>query len=392
MSETAFSYLSLLDTTHLELGDCLNGGRDVDALRRELVHAAWRQQVEGNAAFARFVEASGVTRFDDPDLLTSAAMPLLPSTLFKREDLSLLSVPADAIVKHCLSSGTSGSVSRVERDEPTLLNFITTITSALPALFSLDRTGDYAAIVLGPSTEEVGDLWFSYVISCLGLMMPTTYCESDSEFEPALAARVIADHVAQGQPYVLIGPPHRILDVCERVEDAGLATSHPRSYALSAGGWKGLQARSISQAEFRRRVFSALKLERESQVRDNFNMVELNTVLFECEHHRKHLPPWLLVQARDPATNAVLPDGEIGILSFMDAGAISYPCFILGEDFGSVDYSICGCGRSGGTLTITRRMNRVEQRGCALRMSGVRAKDQSLADRFHVSIYRRDTQ
>jgi long-chain-fatty-acid---luciferin-component ligase len=388
MSSAAFRHPSLLDASHLHFGDYLSGERDMEDQRRRLVHAAFLRHVQENADFARYAGQVARDDLDDPDILYSANMPLLPSSLFKRDDLSIRSVDADAIVKRCLSSGTSGSVSRVDRDEATLLNFVTTITAALPPLFALDRTGDYAAIVLGPSTEDVGDLWFSYVISCLGLMMPTTYCEIDGLFDAENGARVTREHIARGEPYVLIGPPHRIVEVSRLVGPLE-RPSQPRSFAISAGGWKGLEAESIPPAAFRTLVTSSLRLESESQVRDNFNMVELNTVLFECEHHRKHLPPWLLVQARDPDTNAVLPSGSTGILSFMDAGAVSYPCFILGEDFGSVDRSICSCGRHGGTVTVLRRINRVEQRGCALKMSGARSADDHSSDRFHTSVYRR---
>ncbi len=388
MSFASSRHPSLLDASHLRLGDYLSGERDMEEERRRLVHAAFLRQVQENADFARYAERVAKVDLEDPDILYSAAMPLLPSSLFKRTDLSIRSVEAGAVVKRCLSSGTSGSVSRVDRDEATLLNFVTTITAALPPLLALDRTGDYAAIVLGPSTEDVGDLWFSYAISCLGLMMPTTYCEIDGLFDVEHAARVTRKHIARGEPYVLIGPPHRIVEVCRRV-DLCERPSHPRSFAISAGGWKGLDGKSIPPAEFRTLVTSSLRLESEAQVRDNFNMVELNTVLFECEHHHKHLPPWLLVQAREPDTNAVLPSGSTGILSFMDAGATSYPCFILGEDFGSVDRSICSCGRHGGTLTVIRRVNRLEQRGCALKMSGARAADDYSSDRFHTSVYRR---
>lgn len=380
--------ISPLDFTHLNFEEYLNGSRDVDGQRRRLVHAALGWQMQQNAAFAHYAGRTVIRGMEDPDILLSADMPLLPSTLFKRGDLTMRSVDADAIVKQCLSSGTSGSVSRVDRDEATLLNFVTTITSALSPLFQLDRTGDYNAIVLGPSTETVGNLWFSYVIFCLGLMMPTTYCEVEGHFDAARAAGSVRGHMTAGQPYVLIGPPHRIIDVCQLVEEGNSTFSHPRSYVISAGGWKGLAKRSLSQADFRARVMAALKLEQKSQVRDSFNMVELNTVLFECEHHRKHIPPWLLVQARDPGTNAVLPDRETGILTFMDAGAVSYPCFILGEDLGSVDRSVCVCGRHGGTLTILRRMNRVEQRGCALKMSGAPASAEAGSDRFYTSAYR----
>jgi long-chain-fatty-acid---luciferin-component ligase len=310
--------------------------------------------------------------------------------LFKRHGLQVQSVIPELIIKRCLSSGTSGSVSAVHRDEPTLLNFITSITASLPAMFALARTADFSGIVLGPATHEVGDLWFSYAISCLSLIMQTTYCETDGMFDAEGAARVLRQRIIDQQPYLLIGPPHRILDVCRIVASNELPASPSRSYVVSAGGWKALQRQAISAPEFREAVMKAFNIRDEAQVRDSFNMVEINTVLNECERHRKHVPPWLIVQSRDPATNEVLPDGETGVLCFMDAGAVSYPCFILSEDFGCVDSSVCSCGRHGGTFEIARRMTRVEQRGCALKMSGAQQQLRNAAgsDRFFASVYR----
>jgi long-chain-fatty-acid---luciferin-component ligase len=89
----------------------------------------------------------------------------------------------------------------------------------------------------------------------------------------------------------------------------------------------------------------------------------------DCEHGRKHCPPWLHASARAPKTLAPLGWGESGILAYLDPTATSYPCFVLSDDFGSVTRGErCPCGRSGDVLTIERRINRIEARGCALKL------------------------
>lgn len=83
-----------------------------------------------------------------------------------------------------------------------------------------------------------------------------------------------------------------------------------------------------------------------------------------------HLPDWTVAIARDPDTLKPLNYGEEGILSFIDTSANSYPCFILTEDFGAVyPGESCGCGVSGDYIVISRRVTKVESKGCALKMS-----------------------
>jgi long-chain-fatty-acid---luciferin-component ligase len=70
--------------------------------------------------------------------------------------------------------------------------------------------------------------------------------------------------------------------------------------------------------------------------------------------------------ARDPDRLTVLPPGEVGVMSYLDASATSYPSFIVTEDVGEVSEGSCPCGRAGTTLQVHRRLVTVAQRGCAL--------------------------
>jgi long-chain-fatty-acid---luciferin-component ligase len=135
---------------------------------------------------------------------------------------------------------------------------------------------------------------------------------------------------------------------------------------VTAGGWKRLDGERIEPAAFRAMVADALGLAGEDQVRDAFNQVELNSVVFECEQHAKHLPPWLFGFTRSVDTLAAQPSGTLGLLSFVDCSASSYPASIVSDDFGTVDEQPCACGRPGAILHIERRVARGFQRGCAL--------------------------
>jgi long-chain-fatty-acid---luciferin-component ligase len=123
----------------------------------------------------------------------------------------------------------------------------------------------------------------------------------------------------------------------------------------------------IDTAIFRHEVRSRLGLA-PKRIRDVFNMVELNTAIFECEAGAKHVPPWLEVTARSGEDLSVMPPGEAGILAYLDPTPLSYPGFVLSDDIGYVGAQECSCGRLGKTLVLQRRLKVVEERGCGRKM------------------------
>jgi len=267
---------------------------------------------------------------------------------------------------------------------------LSSIAASFPDLLNIDRAGNYRGVVLGPSTEDAGDLWFAYAMACLTLQVTTTVCERNAEFDIDYTLSQIKHFLAKKHDLMIVGPPFRILDICKKI--SGMADFPPlssKSFVISAGGWKNRQNQAIDKVDFMNIVADTLHIE-QSQIRDCYNMVELNSILLECEHHQKHIPPWLSVQARDPRTNQVLTEGSSGILAFLDATAVSYPGFILSEDIGTVSNTACQCGRSGQVVAIEKRMSRIEARGCALKMTtGNKNKaHQDAKDRFFESFYR----
>jgi long-chain-fatty-acid---luciferin-component ligase len=151
---------------------------------------------------------------------------------------------------------------------------------------------------------------------------------------------------------------------------------------VAIGGWKRRSGERIPRAEFDDRIAAGLGIETR-QIRDAFNMVELNTAVLECEYHQMHLPAWIHARARSAVDLAVLPSEESGILSYLDPTPTSYPGFILSDDVGHVKHAArCRCGRQTDILVVERRLNTMETRGCALRIDGLRhARRPTTSDR-----------
>lgn len=348
------------------------------SLRDYHVRRAFAAHLDGcpsYAAFAarrRFQRAAGVG-----DL---GGIPVIPSSVFKSE--RVLSVAEGEISKWCRSSGTQGTQSLVGRDRTSLERLLGSIRAGVTLIHAW-LEDDLEVIHLGPDRSEAGDVWFMYVMALIELLYPTRHFVRGGVFDVTGALARVQELVARGDRHLaVVGPPFRVLELIEAIERSGTQIAGgPSTTVLTAGGWKRFSGQRIERGAFDTRASAAFGLADVSQVRDAFNQVELNTVFIECAAHRKHVPPWVYAAARDPDRLAVQPAGQVGVLSYLDASATSYPCFIVTDDVGEVSEGACPCGREGTTIQVHRRLVTVAQRGCALTLdSGSGAPSRSATE------------
>ncbi len=337
--------------------------RDLAAERVEWIVDAAALHIDHCTQYARLAAASGFKphRIRDADDLER--VPLIPSSLFKKQ--AVLSRVRGEVLE-CRSSGTQGMQSVVHRDQPTMERFVAGMLHGAREFYERHEVRE--AFVLGPSTEEAGTLWFSYVLGLLDLAFETSFFVRDDEFRPDELAASLCD-LAPGTQPVIVGPPPLVSDFCCWVTAEGIALdlSGCHGMVVTAGGWKVRDAERIERDELTELVTQTLRVGPES-VRDFFNMVELNTVVFECEHRQKHVPPWIEVIARRPYDMRRADPGEEGVLTYLDPTATSYPGFVFSDDLGRVSPGPCKCGRVGATVVLSRRLTKVDERGCALKM------------------------
>jgi long-chain-fatty-acid---luciferin-component ligase len=308
------------------------------------------------------------------DLLASPGaldrVPVIPSMLFKRAGVAVKH-PESGSTLLTTSSGTQGGISQIPRDDLTLRRFFASIGNLSNEMLEIENPS-LRVFNLGPDVKEAPHLWIAYVMAGVSAMLPhgRHYVEGDT----FLLEELLRDlRKLEGERIVVIGPPPILHDLSRamaaRDQRASVA---PDSVITTIGGWKRRAGERIERGRFNAGLAEVFGLS-PAQVRDTFNMVELNTVLMECREQRFHVPPWLYVRARSPATLAVLPPGESGVLGYLDPTARSYPGFILSDDLGTVEESAsCACGRRSDIVRLERRLNTMESRGCALKMDAFR--------------------
>lgn len=381
ISSAAERVLDSLDPVDTALGtDHIYGSNGVtshvtDELRLALTVRAIEHHRNNNPLYDRYCEKANFSTAAIGDDSSLSSVPLLPTGLFKRHPSFVLSGAVSEPVIHTTSSGTHGTISTVPRDDVTMMRFFSSVAIGKRELLGVE-TFDRQVFNLTPSASEFPNLWISYVMQGISVLYTTRSYVHDGVVE---LKRLVADlrNVPSGEGVNIVGPPPILLDLANYLKSAAPLKLGPDSLVVTIGGWKRREGEKIPRDTFDENIASALGITDKSAVRDAYNMVELNTVFFECQFKVKHCPPWLSVHACDPRTLNVMPSGQSGLLSFLDPTPISYPGFVLSDDFGSVERQItCRCGVTGDTVVVERRVNRVEARGCALKLETL-AKDTS---------------
>lgn len=342
---------------------------DQAALRHRLATRAARHHLEHNPGYRNFAEAAG---FDVDTFTDLSQVPQVPATVFKRTDLRSVQVADCSLF---VSSGTSsGTRSRVWRDDTTLQRLVGSLRPDGDIWGDLyrdvDLDTDGTTLHMGPSRAEAKGVWISYVMTMIEMFTATTHYLRDGVLHVEAAAQDLRRAVAGDEFVAIAGPPVFVAELLRHLDDRDLrCAARDRVVVITGGGWKKDQTTRIDPAALRDLAVRVLGLRSTEQVRDVFNQVELNTAFVECEHHHKHVPPWVEVIVRDPADLSPLPAGTTGLLSYVDPSATSYPCFLLSEDFGAIEVDRCPCGRRGTTVTPRRRLAAATHHGCALRLA-----------------------
>ncbi len=363
---TDLKALSFIDDLIYQNDECYHLPIDyINEIQTNLIIESFKYHYTNCSTYNTYCKALGIGPNDIARSEDLCKIPLIPSILFKEYDI--MSCKPEEIVKTCISSGTKGSISKVYRDEVTLDRFMGSVQCCMDQVMNLD---DAYCINLGPSTEEAGDLWFSYAMSLLDMIYPTEYFVIDDVFYPEKAYKRILEEKNNYENIIVIGAPIMLLEFVNYFKQNNLKIeSCENFYFLTAGGWKRFSGKEIPKPEFISLIQEYFINSSEKYFRDILNMVELNTVLPECSAKVKHLPPWVKVLILDPISLKPVADGEYGLMAYLDPSTTSFPCFILTDDVGRIKVSgECTCGRKGQGIEILRRIGRVESRGCALKL------------------------
>jgi long-chain-fatty-acid---luciferin-component ligase len=300
-------------------------------------------------------------------------IPVISTQAFK-SGLDLLSIPKDDVVIINKSSGTSGRPSLVPRDRITVDRFKQSIKQIIRNIQPIHQ-GFLA--MMSPSFEDYKELTMAYM-SQIGCELADNheFYMKNFTFNPADVVKAL--NSVKERPVWIGGGPMLIMSLAKWIESTGqrIETLTELSGVSSGGGFKTHTGESISRQQYNAVVSQAFGVD-EKNIRDAYGMTELNAFAMECEHHMKHLPPWIHVSIRNPSNfDEELPAGEEGLPVFLDPLAHSYPGFIIADDIAKLalgSNEMCSCGKPGIAFsTDVRRAEGAEEKGCGRQVDSLR--------------------
>lgn len=335
-----------------------------EALLLERLKELTRFHRENCPAYARILD--GV--FGEDGASGLEGIPFLPVRLFK--ELTLRSVPEEAVVKIMTSSGTSGqAVSKICLDRGTSSNQQKALVKIVS---SFTGPGRMPMIVIDcPSAVKDRRLFSARGAGILGFSIFGTkrfYALDDGMNLDAEGLREFLE-IHQGEPILLFGFTFMIWQhfykELIRLKSEGVIFDLSNGLLIHGGGWKKLQNEAVSRREFHERLREACGLER---IHDYYGMAEQTGCIYmECECGHLHASVFSDVIVRRPLDFGVCAAGEPGILQVLSSIPESYPGHsLLTEDEGVLlGEDDCPCGRKGKHFKVTGRLKNAEIRGCS---------------------------
>ena len=295
-------------------------------------------------------------------------IPFLPVRLFK--ELTLRSVPEEAVVKTMTSSGTSGqAVSRIYLDRTTSANQ----QKALVKIVSdFTGSGRMPMIIIDCSSVVKDRRMFSARgAGILGFSIFGTkkFYALDDEMRLDVEGLREFLEVHRGERILLFGFTFMIWQYfyreLVRLRAEGVTFDLSDCILIHGGGWKKLQSEAVGQREFHDRLNEVCGLDR---IHDYYGMVEQTGCIYmQCECGHLHASVFSDVIVRRPLDFSVCGVGEPGILQVLSTIPESYPGHsLLTEDEGVLlGEDDCPCGRKGKYFKVLGRLKNAELRGCS---------------------------
>ncbi len=267
-------------------------------------------------------------------------IPTVPVGLFR--DLPLTSFPADQARVIFRTSGTTAGRRGAHRSLDTRLYDLGARRHAEAVLGPLPDAG--VALVPYVDDSSLGHMCRSFVPA-----MPTFFdVDQGLDRDGALAALAAADRplFVPGTAFAFDALLHGLDDVI------ALPTG---SILMVTGGSKGRSVH-LSEDALLARLGQALP---GARIVGEYGMTELSSQLWAEPWGAPYRPPaWLGVKAVDPATGALLPAGQPGLLSFVDLANRWSVLAIETQDMGVV--------HADGSVTLHGRIQGAPARGCSL--------------------------
>jgi len=308
--------------------------------------------------------------FDPAQEFEIIDLPYIPVPIFKKFDLR--SVPDLEIIKTLYSSGTSGNPSKVFIDQATADAQGKALTKILTSFLGKERR--HFLIFDSPNSvsSRSGELSSrgTAIRGILTMAKRFTFLLDDELKLDQEKLEKTLNELNPEKPVCFFGFTWLIYNVYlqygKQLAEALSKVKNSDTVILHIGGWKKLQDRAVSKAQFNQDLSTTFALPKSSVI-DFYGMTEqLGTVYPDCSAGHKHAPAYAEIIIRNPETLLTQPNNQLGFIQLVSPIPHSYPGIsILSEDMGILlGTDDCPCGRKGKYFEFKKRSEGAEVKGC----------------------------
>ena len=320
-------------------------------------------------AYRTILDAEG---FSPEQLQTTddlAALPFLPTALFKRRQL--LTRPRRLLPVVVTSSGTSGQASEIGFTFGDLwagLRMVLRVCrqrhliSPIPCHYVVFGYQPTRKNRTGASKTAFGVTLFTPALS-------RTYALrwQDGAYVLDLKAvqAAIVKHSRSRFPLRFMGFPSYAWFLMKQMEEQGVRVQLPKgSKLMLGGGWKQYYAEEVEKPVFYALAKKVLGLE-ETDIIEFYGAVEHPILYCDCEQHHFHVPVYSRVLIRDVRTLEPVSNGTPGLVNLISPMVSGTPLLsVMPDDLGVLREG-CACGRRSPYLEILGRVGLQDIKTCA---------------------------
>jgi len=293
--------------------------------------------------------------FAPDDLKTEADLhkiPVLTTLYFKRN--RLFSMPEEKHSVNATSSGTQGLRSVVGFDAESMRLGIAMMTRFLSyhKLISV-LPANYLILGYEPSEHtQMGAIKTADGMTRFAPALHKEYALKDAGTgyapNPEGVRKSLFRYAKSGFPVRLVGFPAYLWFLVSELERQNVSLKMSRhSKVLLGGGWKQYSGEQIDSGKLFEGVEETLGIPRENCF-EFFSAVEHPLPYVKCKNGHFHVPIYSRVFIRDVNTLKPVPDGQLGLLSFVTPLVGSMPLLSVVTDDLAISHPAlkCGCGIS----------------------------------------------
>ena len=291
--------------------------------------------------------------------------PMLPVRIFKKYDLQ--SVPRNKVIKKLVSSGTSEqNLSKIYLDKENARNQTIVLKKITETILGNQRLPmliiDRDPKILDRSVFNA-QLTAIYGFSIFG----KHYCylldkEGNIDYKKLNEFLKKYSH----DNFFIFGFTSLVFEnLIQKLSTKLICSNFQNGILLHGGGWKKLEKLKINNDNFRKKLFSKIKLKK---IHNYYGLVEQTGSIFiesnECGYFHTSIYSDILIRNNNFEINQ---KGKKGLIQLFSLLPTSYPGHnILTEDIGEiVGEDNCKCGKQGKYFRVHGRAKEAEIRGCS---------------------------